>query len=118
MLVIGMLEFGRAVMVQQVLTNASREGARYAVLDGSTVAATKQKVVDYGTSASIPITTNDITVNPDPTTAGYGTPVTVSVAVPFSRVSWVPLPNIPFANVNLKTVTLSASTVMRRETVQ
>ena len=32
LLVFGMIEFGRMVMVQQVLTNASREGARLAVL--------------------------------------------------------------------------------------
>ena len=36
LLVFGMIEYGRMVMVQQVLTNASREGARVAVLDGST----------------------------------------------------------------------------------
>ena len=32
LMVFGMIEFGRAIMVQQVLTNASREGARVAVL--------------------------------------------------------------------------------------
>ena len=36
LLVFGMIEYGRMVMVQQVLTNASREGARCAVLDGAT----------------------------------------------------------------------------------
>ena len=36
LLVFGMIEYGRMVMVQQVLTNASREGARVAVLDGTT----------------------------------------------------------------------------------
>ncbi|MGB6041722.1 MAG: TadE family protein, partial [Pirellulales bacterium] len=33
LMVMGMIEVGRAIMVQQVLTNASREGARRAVLD-------------------------------------------------------------------------------------
>ena len=36
LLVFGMVEFGRMVMIQQVLTNGSREGARKAVLDGAT----------------------------------------------------------------------------------
>ncbi len=36
LLVFGMIEFGRAIMVQQILTNASREGARVAVLDSPT----------------------------------------------------------------------------------
>ena len=35
-LIFGMIEFGRMVMVQQVITNASREGARLSVLDGTT----------------------------------------------------------------------------------
>ena len=34
-----MIEFGRAIMVQQVLTNASREGARLAVFDSPTPTA-------------------------------------------------------------------------------
>ena len=34
-----MIEYGRMVMVYQVLTNASREGARVAVLDGATTSS-------------------------------------------------------------------------------
>ncbi len=33
LLIFGMIEFGRVVMVQQLLTNASREGARLGVLN-------------------------------------------------------------------------------------
>ena len=33
LVVIGMVEFGRMVMVQQILTNASREGARQGILE-------------------------------------------------------------------------------------
>ena len=36
MLVLGMIEFGRMMMVEQILTNAAREGARKAVLPGVT----------------------------------------------------------------------------------
>ena len=42
MLLFGMIEYGRCVLVQQMLTNASREGARRGVLDGTTT----QDVVD------------------------------------------------------------------------
>src|SRR5882757_936386 len=35
LLVFGMVEYGRMIMVQQVITNAAREGARVGVLDGS-----------------------------------------------------------------------------------
>ena len=34
--VIGIIEFGRAVMVQQILVNAAREGARRAIIPGAT----------------------------------------------------------------------------------
>ena len=36
LLIFEILEFGRLVMVQQVLTNASREGARRAILEQTT----------------------------------------------------------------------------------
>ena len=53
LLVFGMIEFGRAVMVQQVLVNASREGARQAVLDGSTVAEIEDRVSTYLDASSV-----------------------------------------------------------------
>ena len=34
-LILGMIEFGRAMMIANLVTNAAREGARMAVLDGS-----------------------------------------------------------------------------------
>src|SRR5262245_57058974 len=39
LLVFGMIEYGRMVMVYQIVTNASREGARAAVLDGATTSS-------------------------------------------------------------------------------
>jgi Flp pilus assembly protein TadG len=109
-----MIEFGRAVMVQQIITNASREGARLAVLDGSTGTAVKTAVVNYMQRASITITSDKVTVTPtEPSAAGYGEPVTVAVSIPFSQVSWLPTPWFLGGGTQL-----SASTVMRRETVQ
>jgi len=116
LLVFGMIEYGRMVMVRQVLTNASREGARVGVLDPPTGGTTKQTVIDtvttYLTSAGI--TGQTITTVPtEPSSATYGQPVTVTVSVPFSSVSW--LPTSMFGN---GSKILQASTVMRRETVQ
>ncbi len=122
LLVLGMIEFGRAIMVQQVLTNASREGARTGVLDSTTPTASlvKQKVVDCCTSAGLPAVDADcVTIDAgaahstEPTAAGYGESVKVTVEVPYSDVSWLPAPWILSANTKLR-----ASTVMRRETVQ
>jgi len=44
LIVFGVIEFGRAFMVAQLLTNAAREGARAAVTAGSTNTAVVDKV--------------------------------------------------------------------------
>ena len=111
LLIFGMIEFGRMVMVQQVITNASREGARVAVLDGATTAEVTSAVDGYMVSAAVDGVNISVTPNP-PSSAGYGEAVTVSVSVPFDQVSWLPSPMFLGGN------TLSATTVMRRETVQ
>jgi len=111
LLIFGMIEYGRLVMVQQVLTNASREGARVGVLDGSTSADVTTAVNNYLTSARINSATVTITPNP-PSSAGYGAPVTVAISIPFSQVSWLPSPMF------LGGTTMRATSVMRRESVQ
>lgn len=116
MLVLGMIEIGRMVMVQQILTNASREGARVAVLDpppgGTTRTDVENKVNSYLAAANIHGAT--VTTIPDePSTATYGQPVTVTVSVPTSAISWIPRPVYVVGDKNLQ-----ATTVMRRETVQ
>ena len=109
--VFGMLEFGRMVMVQQVLTNATREGARLAVLDGSTVATVTTTVNSYLAAASI--TGATVTIAPNPlSNAEFGDPVTVTVSIAFSQVSWLPSP------MYLGGRTMTATTVMRREAAQ
>jgi len=111
LLVFGMIEYGRLVMVQQILTNASREGARMGVLDGATTAEVRTAVTNYLASASISGST--VAVSPDPpSTAGYGAPVTVTVTIPFRQVSWLPSPMF------VGNYTMRASSVMRRESVQ
>ncbi len=111
LLVFGMIEYGRMVMVQQVITNASREGARVGVLDGSTNMDVTGIVNQYLNSGSI--SGANITVTPtNPEDAMFGDPVTVTVDIPFSQVSWLPSP------MYLGGTTLSATTVMRRESVQ
>ena len=110
-LVFGMIEFGRMVMVQQVITNASREGARLAVLDSATTTDVENTVESFLESGSI--SGAEITVSPDPpSNADYGEPVTVTVEIGFDEVSWLPSPMF------LDDLDLSASTVMRRESVQ
>lgn len=113
MLIFGMIEFGRVVMVQQLLTNASREGARLGVLNDSTSTQVQSKVVSYLAGANVTASTSDVSVvyASDPSSPGGGESVTVTVSVPFNQVSWLPSPMF------LKGKTLSASSGMRRESV-
>jgi len=111
LMILGMIEFGRMMMVQQIITNASREGARIAVLDGATTEEITTSVSNFLCNASIPSAA--ITVAPDPpNSAGYGEPVTVTVSTPFDQVSWLPSP------IFLGGQQVVASTAMRRETIQ
>ena len=106
-----MLEFGRCVLVQQLLTNASREGARRGVLDGATTQDVVSAVSGYLASASVSGAVITVSPNP-PSSAPVGQPVSVTVQVPYREVSWIPAPQY------LGNATLSATSVMRRETVQ
>jgi len=98
-------------MVQQIITNASREGARIAVLDGATTSGVTTQVTNYLDGAGV--RGANVTVDPDPPTdAGWGEPVTVEVTIPFSNVSWLPVPMF------VGDMDLSSTASMRRETVQ
>lgn len=106
--VFGMIEFGRMVMVQQIMTNAAREGARVAILPNATTAQVTTAVTNYLTAGAISGAT--ATVSPDPpSSATYGAAVTVMVSVPFKSVSWTPSPFF------LGSTTLKAQCVMRTE---
>lgn len=113
LLVFGMIEYGRMVMVQQVITNASREGARRAVLDGATTSEVVAAVEEFLDQASVNGPNLQVRVTPDPPgTAENGDPVGVTITVPFSDVSWIPSP------MYLGGTTLEAKTVMRREGIK
>lgn len=109
-LTLGMMEVSRMVMVKQLMVNASREGARLAVLPGSTTAEVLALVSQELTATSV----NGVNIQVEPNdlaTAGVGTPITVSLNVEAATVSWVPTPLFSFNQ------TLSASTTMRKESL-
>lgn len=107
-LIVGIIEVGRAVVVQQLLTNASREGARYAGYDTTTQTSTVTSAVNaYLTDAGIIGATT--TISPDLSTVADGQPVTVSVSISFTKVSLLPTPIL------LGNKTLQATSVMCRE---
>ena len=91
-LVFGGIEFSRAMMVNQVITNAAREGARRAVIPGATRAQVATRVDNYLTSANINTYTlvtqvDGVTVT-DFSTATPHSAITVRVDVTYSDVDW------------------------------
>src|SRR5579885_1189252 len=58
--VLGIIEFGRAMWVSNLVTNSAREGGRMAVLDGSSNAQVKQAISDFLTS-TLGVSSGDIT---------------------------------------------------------
>lgn len=108
LVIFGIIEFGRMMMVQQILTNASREGARRAILEQATEDQVEAVVGDYLAGASI--SGANVTISPsDLKSIGFGDPVTVTVSVPYDRVSWLP------SSWFFRGTTLTAQSVMRGE---
>jgi hypothetical protein len=107
---LGMVEMGRAVMVQQVIANAAREGAREAAVDGATATHVTGKVTAYLSNASMPAAAVTFPRGAPEDTEG-GDPVEILVSMPFNQVSWLGMP------IYLGHVNLEANAVMRREIV-
>ena len=111
LVVLGIIEFGRMIMVQQVITNAAREGARIAVLDSATAGKVTGRVNDYLSAANIG--SAQIIITPStPTAAKFDEPVSVEVRVPFDAV------NLLSKSFMSEGMTLTAESIMRRETAE
>ena len=109
LLLLGMIECGRMIMVQQALTTAVREGARTAIVEGNSTSTAIGAVESF--LAGVGITGTKVTVTPASTgSVPHGQPITVSASVPFAEVSWLPHPFY------LGNTTLSSQATMRRET--
>lgn len=108
LLFFGMMEMGRALMVKHLLSNAARDGARSAILEGATTEDVKETVLNYLSNSTVPGAS--VSVSPTPlSSAQGGQPVTVTVSIPFNKVTWLPTPKY------LGDVTLKETVVMRRE---
>ena len=120
MVVMGLVEFGRAMMVGQLVTNAARQGAREAVIDGATNSSVETMVKSF-VSSSAGVAASDVTVdivvdpgtgNPDPLDIlGNAQPkdiCKVTVKVPYDKVAYV-------AGRYLADKELKGSCIMRHE---
>lgn len=107
-LTVGCIELGRAVIVQQLLTNASREGARVAGYDTTNSSSTVSTAVNnYLTSVNISGATT--VVSPSPAGLADGQQISVTVSIGFNTVSWLPHPFF------LAGQTMQATSVMCRQ---
>jgi Flp pilus assembly protein TadG len=102
MIVLGIIEFGRAMMVGQMVTNAAREGARLAVVEGNSNTIVTSYVQDF-LQRSLNCSGGDVSVAISITPAAGNTTsgnevsnaqsrdlVTVTVQVPFNKVNFIP----------------------------
>ena len=102
MLMLGIIECGQVMSSEELITNATREGARLAGLGGSTMgtgSSTGANEVNYRirsylssggiapSTATITITDLDATITDLPQ-ASAGDRIKVTVAVPFKSIAW------------------------------
>lgn len=109
-LMFGIMEFGWVFMVTENLTNSAREVARVAVLQGSTTADVQQRLVDSIGPTGLTLSDVSFTVDPPMGTTPTNGVVTVSIRVPYARVSLVG----NYLGLNISR-TLGASCSMRKE---
>lgn len=110
-MILGQIESSRLGMVAQLLTTAARDGCRVAVVPGSTVTDVRTRISAVLTGSGISVGTVTPTC-PSPYTwdsAPGGTPITVSLSVPYKSVSWL---GTPFF---LKNANVSASATLSSE---
>jgi len=115
----GVVEFGRALMVINLMTNAAREGARRAIIKGISTSDVKTLVIDQiHDTVGATITANNVSVdvtpytgNPDPNdeclNASTRDLVEIQVTVPYNDVGYF---FRYLANINLR-----AQAAMRHE---
>lgn len=112
---VAIFEFGRAYQVQQVLTNAAREGARIACLPGTTDAQVNTVVRNYltggGLTAVDPAVVRDVPFN------GTTTASRVTISYPFNFMVLNPVARLitRTSTLGAGVLTMQAATLMRNE---
>jgi Flp pilus assembly protein TadG len=112
LVVLGMFELGRGVMVTEVLAHAARAGARTGAISTGTTQLARDAVLTVLNDARIQGATVQVLVNGSATEVGNaksGDQIQVIVTVPYANVSWIANPEY------LKDRNLSGRCIMRRE---
>lgn len=110
-MVLGLIEFGRAMMVQALLAGAAQQGVRAGTLTNAQTTDVTTAVNNYLASAGVSGATTTVTPSP-PSSASAGQSVTVTVSIGYAQVSWLPSPSY------LANTTLTTTAIAPRETGQ
>ena len=115
---VGIFEFGRAYQTWQVLTNAAREGARMAVITGSTDTDVATRVRNYMKAGSLPnYSTATVTIVRGVALTGADTASEIKIDYPFQFMVLNPVVRL-VAPSDTKTgapISMQSSALMRNE---
>ena len=89
LIIFGILEFGRIMMVVHMLNSAAREGARVAALPGTDNDMVLARISEELSGAGLSVDSYVFTPA-DITDAERNDPVTVNLRINYSSIAWVP----------------------------
>ena len=114
---VGIFEFGRAYQTWQVLTNASREGARVACLEGPTDADIRTRFNDYLRIGGLPAQTDgNISINRAVSLTATATGSRVAISYPFNFMVLNPVVRLVVSSSTVGgAITMQAQSIMRNE---
>ncbi len=114
---VGIFEFGRAYQTSQVLTNAAREGARMAVITGSTDADVTARVRAYMQAGQLPnYGTAIVTIQRAVALTGTDTASQIQIDYPFAFMVLNPVVRlvVPSSTTGAP-ITMQSAALMRNE---
>jgi Flp pilus assembly protein TadG len=117
LIAVGIFEFGRAYQTWQVLTNAAREGARLAVINGSTDADVVTRVRNYMSAGQLEnAATATVTVNRGVALTGSDTASQITINYPFQFMVLNPVVRLvtPSSTTGAP-ITMQSTSLMRNE---
>jgi len=114
---VGIFEFGRAYQTWQVLTNAAREGARAAVISGTTDTDVTTRVRNYMQGGTLPnYSTANVTITHNVTLTGSDKGTRVQIDYPFQFIVLQPVVRLIVPNTSAGSpITMHSNALMRNE---
>jgi Flp pilus assembly protein TadG len=117
MICVGIFEFGRAYQTWQVLTNAAREGARAAIITGTTDTDVTTRVRNYMQGGALPnYGTATVTITRNVALTGTDTATQVQIDYPFQFIVLQPVVALVVpSSTTGSPITMHSTALMRNE---